>query len=189
MEFDDSYLPRFQELSRLPDTHTKICTRLFLDHRPMRDLELRAGAALKGLEKGKANLEAGLAYLRGEKQEPECIHCSEKNSGPFRHCVVMKGYFGGSCTNCRYNEEQTRCSLRDRSKKKTPPTPRRELRLRRCLKEDEFASSIPATFERLVQEASRMTHEERHRERQRLILRMEALTEADALAIGVANDQ
>ena len=112
MEFDDSYLPRFQELSRLPNTHTKICARLFHDHRPVRDLELRTGATLKGLEKGKANLEAGLAYLRGEKQDPECLHCSEKNSGPFRSCVVMKGYFGGSCTNCRYNDEQTRCSLR-----------------------------------------------------------------------------
>jgi hypothetical protein len=75
-------------------------------------LQLRAGATLKGLEKGKANLEASIAYLRGELQEPECIHCSKENSGPFRRCIVVKGLFGGSCTNCRYNEEQTRCSLR-----------------------------------------------------------------------------
>jgi hypothetical protein len=34
-----------------------------------------------------------------------------------------------------------------------------------------------------------MTQEERHKERQRLMLRMEALTEADALALGVIDDE
>jgi hypothetical protein len=80
------------ELSKPPAMRTKIYVKLFRE--------------------GKANLEASLAYLRGELQEPECIHCSKKNSGPFRRCIVVKGLVGGSCTNCRYNEEQTRCSLR-----------------------------------------------------------------------------
>ena len=106
------YIQGFKELSELPATHTKICAKLLRDHTELRVLELRAGATLKGLEKGKANLEASLAYLRGELQVPECIHCSEKKAGPFRRCVVVKDFFGGSCTNCRYNEEQTRCSLR-----------------------------------------------------------------------------
>jgi hypothetical protein len=105
----------FPELSQLPETHTKICAKLLSEHKQVRELEIRAGVALKGLEKGKANLEASIAYLRGELQEPECAHCSEKRSGPFRRCVVLKDYFGGSCTNCRYNEEQTRCSLRGKS--------------------------------------------------------------------------
>jgi hypothetical protein len=100
------------ELSKPPAMRTKIYVKLFREHREVRELQLRAGATLKGLEKGKANLEASLAYLRGELQEPECIHCSKKNSGPFRRCIVVKGLVGGSCTNCRYNEEQTRCSLR-----------------------------------------------------------------------------
>lgn len=34
-----------------------------------------------------------------------------------------------------------------------------------------------------------MTHWERHKEGQRLILRMEALTESDALAFGVIDDE
>jgi hypothetical protein len=105
----------YPELSLLPETHTKICAKLFSGYEQVRELELRAGATLKGLEKGKANLEASIAYLRGELQDPECIHCSEKHSGPFRRCIVLKDHFGGSCTNCRYNEEQTRCSLRGKS--------------------------------------------------------------------------
>jgi Protein of unknown function (DUF3716) len=104
--------PDYPELSILPETHTKLCAKLVREHDVVRALELRAGATLKGLEKGKANLEAALAYLRGELQERECVHCSEKSSGPFRRCVVLKHHFGSSCTNCRYNEEQTRCSLR-----------------------------------------------------------------------------
>jgi hypothetical protein len=102
----------YPELSQLPEIHTKVCATLFSNHEPIRELALRPGSTLKSLEKGKANLEASIAYLRGDLQEPECIHCSEKRSGPFRRCVVVKGHFGGSCTNCRYNEEQTRCSLR-----------------------------------------------------------------------------
>ena len=102
----------YPELSQLPEIHTKICANLFRERKTVRELELRSGVTLRGLEKGKANLEATIAYLRGELQEQECIHCSEKASGPFRRCVVLKGHFGGSCTNCRYNEEQTRCSLR-----------------------------------------------------------------------------
>jgi hypothetical protein len=57
-------LPRFQELSRLLVTHTEILARLFYDQRPVRDLELRDGASLNGLEKGKSTLEADPAYLR-----------------------------------------------------------------------------------------------------------------------------
>lgn len=34
-----------------------------------------------------------------------------------------------------------------------------------------------------------MTQQERHKERQRLMMQMEALTEADALALGVMDDE
>jgi hypothetical protein len=88
----------YPELFQLPEIHTKVCANLFSQHEQIRELSLRAGVTLKGLEKGKANLEATIAYLRGDLQEPECIHCSEKRSGPFRHCVVVKDHFGGSCT-------------------------------------------------------------------------------------------
>jgi hypothetical protein len=45
-------------------THTEILARLFYDQRPVRDLELRDGASLNGLEKGKSTLDADPAYLR-----------------------------------------------------------------------------------------------------------------------------
>lgn len=80
----------YPELSRLPAIQTKICAKLFREHREVREIQLRAGATLKGLEKDKANVEASLAYLRGELQEPECIHCSKKNSGPFRRCFYCQ---------------------------------------------------------------------------------------------------
>jgi hypothetical protein len=55
----------------------------------------------------------------------------------------------------------------------------------RYLKEDVGSSQASATFEKLVQEASLMTYEERLKERQQLILRMRALSEVDALACGL----
>jgi hypothetical protein len=47
-------------LATASDTHGDLRD----DQRPVRDLELRVGASLNGLEKGKSNLEADLAYLR-----------------------------------------------------------------------------------------------------------------------------
>jgi hypothetical protein len=55
----------------------------------------------------------------------------------------------------------------------------------RYLKEDAGTSQASGAFEKLVQEASLMTYEERLKERQKLILRMMALSEADALACGL----
>jgi hypothetical protein len=59
----------------------------------------------------------------------------------------------------------------------------------RYLNDDAGISQESSTFEKLVQEASRMTYEERLKERQKLILQMRALSEADALACGMVNDE
>jgi hypothetical protein len=49
---------------------------------------------------------------------------------------------------------------------------------------DKTAGNPPATtFERLVQDASRMTRQERLQERKNLELRVRALTEADEMAL------
>jgi hypothetical protein len=59
----------------------------------------------------------------------------------------------------------------------------------RYLNDDTGTSQESSTSEKLVQEASRMTYEERLKERQKLILQMRALSEADALACGMVNDE
>jgi hypothetical protein len=59
----------------------------------------------------------------------------------------------------------------------------------RYLLDNGGTSQESSTFENLVQEASRMTYEERLKERQKLILQMRALSDADALACGMFNDE
>jgi uncharacterized protein DUF3716 len=59
------------------------------------------------------NCEAALAYSRGQVMEGAngCQSC-KRGRGPFAKCVVVKGYMKGSCSNCHYNAEGTRCSFR-----------------------------------------------------------------------------
>ena len=59
----------------------------------------------------------------------------------------------------------------------------------RYLNDDAGTSQESSTFEELVQEASRMTYEERLKERQKLILQIRALSEVDALACGMVNGE
>ncbi len=70
-----------------------------------------------------------------------------------------------------------------------PKIPRRETRLMRYLLDDGGTSQESSTFENLVQEASRMACEERLNERRKLILQIRALSDADALACGMVNDE
>lgn len=76
----------------------------------LRPLQLRNGVTLKSLAKGKANLEAALAYMRGAVVA-SCQHCKE-SSGPFARSVVLESRWGKSCCNCKYNDEAARCSFR-----------------------------------------------------------------------------
>jgi len=59
------------------------------------------------------NCEAALAYSRGQVMDgtTACRSCKRDN-GPFVECVVLEGYMNGSCSNCHYNAEGTRCSFR-----------------------------------------------------------------------------
>ena len=58
------------------------------------------------------NSEAALAYTRGQVRESisACQSCLRGN-GPFAKCVVIQGYMKGSCSNCHYNSERSRCSF------------------------------------------------------------------------------
>jgi hypothetical protein len=58
-----------------------------------------------------SNLEAELGQFVGQARATECTHCA-KESGVWTVCVVVAGFFGGSCANCHYGSEGGRCSLR-----------------------------------------------------------------------------
>jgi hypothetical protein len=59
------------------------------------------------------NCEAVLAYTRGQIMDGvHACHSCKRGRGPFTKCVIMNGYLSGSCSNCHYNNEGTRCSFR-----------------------------------------------------------------------------
>lgn len=58
-----------------------------------------------------ANVEAILAQFAGQVNDPECAHCVQ-GSGVWASCVSVPGCLVGSCANCHYNNEGSRCSLR-----------------------------------------------------------------------------
>jgi hypothetical protein len=57
------------------------------------------------------NRDAYLAQAVGSVASPACSHCTKSN-GAWVGCVVVPGYFLGSCANCHYNNEGPRCTLR-----------------------------------------------------------------------------
>ena len=61
----------------------------------------------------RSNYEACLADQRGMPPPLQCKHCSHPSrpGGPFTECVVLTGFFGGACTNCKVNNTASRCSL------------------------------------------------------------------------------
>jgi Protein of unknown function (DUF3716) len=56
-------------------------------------------------------MEAYLGQLTGPENANACSHC-RKGAGIWVLCVSVEGFFGGSCSNCHYNNEGVRCSLR-----------------------------------------------------------------------------
>lgn len=102
----------FPELEILPPGASEV-SREIAKLPVLRPLELRKSAVLGNALKnpGKPyNLEVCLAYMRGELVKP-CKHCL-KITGPHVKCVVLAGFFAGSCTCCQYNNKGGKCSLR-----------------------------------------------------------------------------
>lgn len=58
-----------------------------------------------------SNLEAEFGQATGQVRAPRCAHCA-RGSGCWTECVVVAGFFGGSCANCHYGSEGARCSFR-----------------------------------------------------------------------------
>jgi hypothetical protein len=58
-----------------------------------------------------SNLEAEFGQATGQVRVPGCTHCVG-GSGVWTECVVVAGFFGGSCANCHYGSEGGRCSFR-----------------------------------------------------------------------------
>ena len=52
-----------------------------------------------------------LAFTRGTEVPDPCTACLA-HRGPFNKCVVVEGFFSGSCSNCRFNSDSARCDLR-----------------------------------------------------------------------------
>lgn len=78
---------------------------------PVRKAVLRSDKVINYTRK--TNVEAEMAQLVGEAQDPECDHC-EDGSGPWDTCVKVADSLGlnSSCANCHYGSMGTRCSLR-----------------------------------------------------------------------------
>jgi hypothetical protein len=58
-----------------------------------------------------SNLEAEFGQATGQVRVARCTHCAG-GSGVWTECVVVAGFFGGSCANCHYGSEGARCSFR-----------------------------------------------------------------------------
>ncbi len=78
----------------------------------LRAVALRTGRSVN--PNRPVNGEAIYAYMAGTIQTPACGHCV-KNSGPFPLCVAVAGLLNGSCSNCHYNSEGSRCSFSGKS--------------------------------------------------------------------------
>jgi hypothetical protein len=89
----------------------------------VRELELRDEKTRRNLEKLKFNLEAALGYTRGEEPEEPRATCSKtaKRRGPFKRCIVVAGEFDRACCNCRYNSEESACTLHRQNAAPTDP--------------------------------------------------------------------
>jgi hypothetical protein len=109
-----SYIPKTPEewakqaLLQAHSTPAKAMAKMEL----LRGVEFRPGRNIKLFDA--RNCEAALAYSRGQLIEDysACRSCRRGN-GPFRKCIMMKGYMSGSCSNCHCNGGGKRCSFRN----------------------------------------------------------------------------
>ena len=102
----------YPELKRLPDIASKAAWDI-ANLVAVRPLELRKGTMLGSTLSNHTkpyNLEVCLAYMRGQLVK-KCAHCV-KMVGPHAECVVLPGFFKGSCTSCQYNDNGARCEHR-----------------------------------------------------------------------------
>lgn len=80
-------------------------------------LEVREEETLAKLEQGGRNVAACLIYERGNEMTRKCGYCVSGTKGKFKKCVVLKGFFGSICANCKYGDQGTRCDHHEGSQK------------------------------------------------------------------------
>jgi hypothetical protein len=61
------------------------------------------------------NREAFLGQVAGLPAASPCGLCA-RSKGPWKGCVVVAGFFGGSCSNCHYGAGGRKCTLRTAGK-------------------------------------------------------------------------
>lgn len=83
------------------------------------NFELRPNTKLFILKRA-ANVESMSMTLAGTEVETPCSSC-ERGRGPYTRCIVVPGMGKGSCSNCRYNGQGTRCSFWSKGQH-TPPS-------------------------------------------------------------------
>lgn len=111
-----SYEPQDRSLSATlltdraenPVSHTRSITTLLAMPRK-RNLQTQPNRSINFNRP--VNEEAALGHTRGEVQDPGCLTC-ENGNGIFTKCVTVRGLWKGSCSNCQYNSEAARCTLR-----------------------------------------------------------------------------
>ena len=66
-----------------------------------------------------------LIQSRGQPPLQACDACNRITPGlrPFPECRKINGHFGGACSNCKWRDHASRCSVRDSAPPPPPPPP------------------------------------------------------------------
>jgi Protein of unknown function (DUF3716) len=107
-----SPIAAYPELTILPANASHVARAIFQKPKA-REIAQRDPNFVLKFNKKTANLEAVLAYERGEEARVSCGSCAKESRprGPFKKCVVLDGSFDGACCNCRYNDMGSGCTL------------------------------------------------------------------------------
>ncbi|KAK4178713.1 hypothetical protein QBC36DRAFT_324208 [Triangularia setosa] len=101
-----------------------------------------------------------LVHSRGHDAPVSCTTCAERRSkhslGPFLECRVLPEFFHGSCSNCKWFDNTSNCSLYK------GPKPNRK----RKAKEDQPALTAPEEGEAARGEANQMAVTQQHQQPQ-----------------------
>jgi hypothetical protein len=134
------------------------------------------------------NLEAALAFMRGTQAEKACTYCAE-GKGPFKFCITFDQLFRGACSNCRYNGNGSGCTFHELNAKDALPSSsfavpsRRQLLGAKEMGEDTTGMKTNRQLKDEIEEAAKMTPEERLKERKRIEHRLRVLTAGEELAL------
>ena len=92
------------------------CKKLMETER-LQEVAVRLDLTEKSLGTGRVqNIEAMLGYSRGKIVEEPCEECA-LGKRPFAKCVIVEGFFQGSCVGCHYNSMGKNCSFRPTTSK------------------------------------------------------------------------